>query len=250
MARNCGKFTVKVKQGMKVPCFCFYKATSTNYLAKVFVRENRLEKPVAFMAKSQTQGRGRYDRSFVSPEGGLYMTYISPANEGFSLWAIMSAVAVSRVLQKAGIHATIKWPNDLKIDGKKICGILPESVVTDKRYVVMGIGVNINTTEDDLGEVKDIATSVYMTTGKKMSVKRFFKLLVKELYSVFEIEDADDLIDEYNRKCETLGQQVVDAEGFSGTATAISNDGALVVRREEEEKEIVWGEICYVRNEK
>ena len=247
MTRKCGKFTVKVKQGNKLPCFCFYKVTSTNYLAKVFVQENRLEKPVVFMAKSQTQGRGRYDRSFLSPEGGLYMTYVSPAKDGFSLWAIMSAVAVSRVLMKVGVHATIKWPNDLKIDGKKICGILPESVVTDKRYAVMGIGVNVNTTGENLEEVKDIATSVYMTTGKKMSVKKFFKFLVKELYSVFEIEDADALLDEYKKKCETLSKTVVDAEGFSGVATDITEDGSLVITSENAQKEINWGEICYVK---
>lgn len=250
MIKNCGKFTVKVKQGTRLPCFCFYSATSTNYLAKVFVGENRLERPAVIIAKSQTQGRGRYDRSFISPEGGLYMTYISPANEGFSLWAIMSAVAVSRALMRAGIHATIKWPNDLKIDGKKICGILPESVVTDKRYVLMGIGVNVNTKEEALGDVKDIATSVYITTGKRMSVKRFARILVKELYSVFELEDTEDLFDEYNRRCETLSKQVEDSEGFSGIATALTEDGSLVIKRGEEEKEINWGEICYVGYEK
>ena len=247
MTRRCGKLTIKVKQGTKLPCFCFYETTSTNYLAKVFVAENRIEKPAVFIAKTQTKGRGRYERSFISPEGGLYMTYVSPANEGFSLWAIMSAVAVSRVLQRAGIHATIKWPNDLKIDGKKVCGILPESVVTDKRYVIMGIGVNINTTADNLEEVKDIATSVYITTGKKMSVKKFAKWLVKELYSVFEVEDTEDLLDEYKRKCETLSKKVADAEGFEGIATEITEDGSLVITSENEEKEINWGEICYVK---
>ena len=237
-----------MKQGNeKLPCFCFYKATSTNYLAKVFVSENKLEHPAVFLAKEQTQGRGRYDRSFVSPKGGLYMTYVCPANEGFSLWAILSAVAVNRVLEMVGVHSFIKWPNDLKVEGKKICGILPESVVTDKRYVVMGIGVNINTDENDLDEVKDIATSIYQTIGKKVSVKRFAKLLARELHSVFELENVEDTLEEYRQKCETLTKQVVDSEGFSGIASKIADDGSLIVTNWEEEKEISWGEICYVK---
>jgi BirA family biotin operon repressor/biotin-[acetyl-CoA-carboxylase] ligase len=247
LARKCGNCIVKVKQGIKVPCFCFYSATSTNYLAKVFVQENTIEKPVVFLAKSQTQGRGRYDRSFISPEGGLYMTYVSPVREGFSLWSILSAVAVSRVLQNIGVHATIKWPNDLKIDGKKICGILPESVVTTKRYVVMGIGVNINTPASALEEVKDIATSVYETTGKKVSVKKFAKMLTKELYSVFEVEDYDDTLFEYTSKCETLEKEIVSADGLTGIATKITKDGSLVIKCGEDEKEINWGEVCYVK---
>ena len=235
-----------MKQGNeKLPCFCFYKATSTNYLAKVFVSENKLEHPAVFLAKEQTQGRGRYDRSFVSPKGGLYMTYVCPANEGFSLWAILSAVAVNRVLEMVGVHSFIKWPNDLKVEGKKICGILPESVVTDKRYVVMGIGVNVNT--DELDEVKDIATSIYQTIGKKVSVKRFAKLLARELHSVFELENVEDTLEEYRQKCETLTKQVVDSEGFSGIASKIADDGSLIVTNGEEEKEISWGEICYVK---
>lgn len=237
-----------MKQGNeKLPCFCFYKATSTNYLAKVFVSENKLEHPAVFLAKEQTQGRGRYDRSFVSPKGGLYMTYVCPASEGFSLWAILSAVAVNRVLEMVGVHSFIKWPNDLKVEGKKICGILPESVVTDKRYVVMGIGVNVNTDENDFDEVKDIATSIYQTIGKKVSVKRFAKLLARELHSVFELENVEDTLEEYRQKCETLTKQVVDSEGFSGIASKIADDGSLIVTNGEEEKEISWGEICYVK---
>ena len=247
MVKRCGSFKVKVKQGNdKLPCFCFYKTTSTNYLAKVFVAENKVEKPVIIIAKTQTQGRGRYDRSFISPMGGLYYTYVSPAKERFSLWAIMSAVAVSRVLEKVGVHSTIKWPNDVKVDGKKICGILPESVVTDKRYVVMGIGVNVNTTDEQLAEVKDIATSVRATAGKRVSLRKFAVLLTRELHALFEIEDAKSVLEEYGQKCETIGRKIVDGEGFAGVAMGITADGSLVVRSEAEQKEINWGEICYV----
>ena len=248
MTDRCSRLIVKAKQGTdKLPCFCYYRTTSTNYLAQVFGAENRVENPVVIMAKSQTQGRGRYERSFLSPKGGLYMSYISPAIDGFPMWSVTSAVAVTRVLSILNIESTIKWPNDVKVGGKKICGILPESVVTDKRYVVIGIGVNVNTDLEDLEEVKDIATSVYAVTGKKISVKKFFKLLVKELHSIFTIEDSQAVLDEYIKKCETLSKEVVTQDGFIGVATNITEDGSLVVKGENEMKNINWGEICYVK---
>ena len=175
------------------------------------------------------------------------MSYISPAIDGFPMWSVTSAVAVTRVLSILNIESTIKWPNDVKVGGKKICGILPESVVTDKRYVVVGIGVNVNTDLEDLEEVKDIATSVYAVTGKKISVKKFFKLLVKELHSIFTIEDSQAVLDEYIKKCETLSKEVVTQDGFIGVATNITEDGSLVVKGENEMKNINWGEICYVK---
>ena len=66
-----------------MPCFYFYFTASTNYLAKAFVTENNLTTPLVVVAKEQSQGRGRYDRTFLSPKGGVYMTYVAPAGEDF-----------------------------------------------------------------------------------------------------------------------------------------------------------------------
>ena len=153
-----------------MPCFYFYFTSSTNYLAKAFVAENSLKTPLVVVAKEQSAGRGRYDRTFLSPKGGVYMTYVAPAGEDFLSWSLYGAVAVVRVLSTLGVNKDrlgVKWPNDVNLDGKKVCGILPESVVNGDRFVLLGIGVNVNTKGDDLAPVKDIATSVYEATGKK-----------------------------------------------------------------------------------
>ncbi len=239
---------IKVKQGKKLPCFYFYSATSTNHLAKVFVAENNLKTPAVILAKEQSQGRGRYDRTFLSPKGGVYMSYITPAREDFSIWALYAALAVKRTLEKIGVsenRITIKWPNDVKIDGKKVCGILPESVVGECRQVIMGIGVNVNTNLNDLEGVKDIATSVLAVTGKKRFIKRFAKVLARELYNIFDGEDKKSLLEQYKSCCETLGRQVTSADGFKGVVADVLDSGALLLKEGDATKEICWGEVCY-----
>ena len=232
-----------------MPCFYFYFTSSTNYLAKVLVKENNLTSPVVIASKEQSAGRGRYDRTFLSPKGGVYMSYITPAEENFSVWALYSAVAVKRVLVRLGVdedRIAIKWPNDVLLDGKKISGILPESVVKGDRFVIIGLGLNVNTKMEDLDEVKDIATSLYTATGKRLSVVKVIKLLVKELYSVFE-EDKTAVLDEYIACLETLGKIVTRGDGATGKAISVETDGALVIENQEGTHNINWGEVCYAK---
>ena len=247
--RQCKVWSINVKQGTSVPCFYFYFTSSTNYLAKVLVKENNLTSPVVIASKEQGAGRGRYDRTFLSPKGGVYMSYITPAEENFSVWALYSAVAVKRVLVRLGVdenRLAIKWPNDVLLDGKKICGILPESVVKGDRFVIIGLGLNVNTKMEDLAEVKDVATSLYFTTGKKTSLMKATKLLVKELYNVFE-EDKTAVLNEYTACLETLGKIVTRGDGITGKAISVETDGALVIENQEGTHNINWGEVCYAK---
>lgn len=177
------------------------------------------------------------------------MSYITPAEENFSVWALYSAVAVKRVLVRLGVdedRLAIKWPNDVLLDGKKICGILPESVVKWDRFVILGLGLNVNTKMDDLDEVKSIATSLYTATGKRLSVVKVTKLLVKELYSVFE-EDKKAVLDEYTACLETIGKIVTSGDGVTGKAISVETDGALVIENQEGTHNINWGEVCYAK---
>ena len=241
---------ISVKQGTAVPCFYFCFTSSTNYLAKAFVAENSLKTPLVVVAKEQSAGRGRYDRTFLSPKGGVYMTYVAPAGEDFLSWSLYGAVAVVRVLSTRGVNKDrlgVKWPNDVNLDGKKVCGILPESVVNGDRFVLLGIGVNVNTKGDDLAPIKDIATSVYEATGKKHSIAKVTKLLTKELYSLTNNEDKDAVLDEYKSYLETLGREICTADGVKGVAVGITCDGALVVECNGQTKQINWGEVCYVK---
>ena len=114
-------------------------------------------------AAEQTAGRGRMTRTFFSPaDCGLYLSFVSEAGERFTRFGVLAALAVKELLYEYfRIPVAFKWPNDVLAEGKKIAGILPESIVTAAggRKVVTGIGVNLFETEDDFGALKDIATS-------------------------------------------------------------------------------------------
>ncbi len=214
----------------------------------MFIQENNLVAPVVIVAKEQSCGRGRYDRTFLSPKGGVYMSFVARANQDFSLWALYSAVAVKRALQSVGVESSIKWPNDVKIGGKKVAGILPESVMKgEQRYAVLGIGVNLNSNMTDLADVEAVATSVYAQTSKKTSFTKFVKTLVRELDSLTSKEDKAAVIEEYKAVCETLGKMVTTDDGFVGEGIDVAENGALILKNGEQIKEVSWGEVCYAK---
>ena len=127
------------------------------------------------VSAQQTGGRGRRGRSFVSPPGGLYLSALLKPDcplEQVSALTAWSAVAVcDAVEQVCGIRPGIKWPNDVILEGRKLCGILTELELEGEtaalRYVVAGIGVNLSQTEEDFGpEVAPVAISLAQALGK------------------------------------------------------------------------------------
>ena len=169
--------TLYTKQGRVLPCFCYDSLPSTNDEAKRIAKEGR-EDRFAVAASEQTAGRGRYGREFLSLRGrGLYLSYAMKA-EGRDIVAFgaLSALAVAALLEEYfGIRAELKWPNDVLANGRKICGILPESVVgrDGERYAVVGMGVNVFYSEEELGALADIATSAVLCC-KNDELKRGF----------------------------------------------------------------------------
>ena len=157
------------EQGRRLPCFCFDSVSSTNDVAKTLLHRGKCgEDAFAVLAVEQCSGRGRMGRIFVSPRGkGIYMTLVRKAGNiaDVSPAGCFSALAVCDLLgQVFGLDCTLKWPNDVLAGGKKICGILPESVVAanGERYVLIGTGINVLTDETDLGDLQEIATSVLL----------------------------------------------------------------------------------------
>ena len=128
------------------------------------------------LAKKQTAGKGRRGRSFESREGdGLFMSLLIRADlapERASMLTLVMGMAVTKALEElTGLHPQIKWPNDVVISGKKICGILTEmSMQMDCiNYLVLGVGVNIHN-RDFSDELSDRATSVHIEQGKEISL--------------------------------------------------------------------------------
>ena len=161
---------------------------STNTKAKELGTAGAKEGTVV-ISEEQTGGRGRLGRQWVSPKfKGIWMSIIlKPDIEPMDASKItqIGAAAVCMSINELGLKATIKWPNDIVLNGKKVCGILTEmsGELNKINYIVMGIGINVNIESEDFpGDIKDIATSIKIEAGKK--VKR--KELVASIFNNFE----------------------------------------------------------------
>ena len=142
------EFSKKLDSNFVKKLVVFDELDSTNRTAKELAAAGAEEGTIV-IARTQTHGRGRFDRVWQSPEGGVYLSMILrptvPA-EKTSLLPFVAALALSTTLESYGVHAAIKWPNDVRVNGKKIAGILLESEVKGQtvNYVVIGVGVNLN----------------------------------------------------------------------------------------------------------
>lgn len=128
--------------------FRFQVLDSTNTKAISIAKEGLLEAVV--IAKRQTGGRGRMGRSFASPEGGLYLSYLTDRlAPGASVLALTPAAALAvrrAIFRTFGLSCAIKYPNDLILQDRKVCGILCESVAMEGRFcIVVGVGINVQT---------------------------------------------------------------------------------------------------------
>lgn len=201
------------------------------------------EEGLCIMARSQTAGRGRFDRVWVSePDAGLYMSLIlrpkgEPSN--FPLLTLMCGVAVHKTLEGFGIKGDIKWVNDVLVDEKKICGILAETTDSDLGLaVIMGIGVNLRPGNFH-PEIAGTSTSVESVTGRKISPTDFANELLPNigaLYSRFTSKDGcDSILNGWiSRSSYAEGKPVTvttASESFTGTTAGLEPTGALRVER-------------------
>ena len=220
---------------------------STNTLAKQLAKEG-VKMPLIIIADHQSAGRGRLGRSFYSPsEAGLYMSVlIDPKSENIDLGLLtqFAAVATSKAIEKlCSTGVGIKWVNDILIDGKKICGILCEAGTDENGvgFAVIGIGVNILQKKfpDD---IKDIAGSIYSTTGAIVDRAELAAQIIKNLDSY-----SKDFMDDYRARSIVLGRvvRVINHDNeYLATAVAINDDGSLlVVDDTKEERNLCFGEI-------
>ncbi|KEH89961.1 biotin--[acetyl-CoA-carboxylase] ligase [Clostridium novyi] len=199
---------------------------STNTKAKELGTAGAKEGTVV-ISEEQTGGRGRLGRQWVSPKfKGTWMSIIlKPDIEPMDASKItqIGAAAVCMSINELGLKATIKWPNDIVLNGKKVCGILTEmsGELNKINYIIMGIGINVNIEDEDFpGDIKDIATSIKIESGKK--VKR--KELVASIFNNFE-----SLYDEFINS-ETIKRSINICRENSAL---IGNDIKIIKRNEE-----------------
>ena len=211
---------------------------STQDLARELARASAPQGTVV-LAGRQTAGRGRLGRSFISPRGGLYFTVIlRPALEHLRSLPIVAALAVARGLEQvAGLRTALKWPNDVLVGGRKICGILVESEVTGPtvNHVLLGIGVNVNADMSAYPEIAAIATSAAAEAGHSVSREALAAGILSELEELYLAAQVGRRVrDEWRARLQTLGRRVRVTCGETveeGLAEDVDGDGSLILRR-------------------
>lgn len=209
---------------------------STMGVARALAREGA-EEGTLVVAETQTGGRGRLQRNWSSPPGGIYMTLVlRPRVAPFQAPRVnlMAAVAVSDSLRRLfGIEAGVKWPNDVLVGGRKVCGILAEMEAECDvvHYVNVGIGLNANA---PVPEVLPPAVSLVELLGAPVDRPRLARDIVEGVLARLpHLLDAR-LLDEWRSRTVTLGREVsiaVGDETVRGTAVDVDESGALIVRQ-------------------
>ena len=223
----------------------FDEIDSTNLEAKRMAA-NGAKNAAIIVADSQTLGRGRFGRSFYSPEGcGIYMSILlKPTAEQLSeavMLTTAAAVAVCRAASKLGrVEAGIKWVNDIYVNEKKACGILSEAVFDIESgsigSVVIGIGINFKQGAEPLpDEIANIAGSFF---GEFAPISRneFTARVANELFLMLPQLSEREFLKEYRERSILIGKEIVYSRGnekYAAIAEDIDNDGALVVRYED-----------------
>ena len=232
----------------------FEQTTSTNDVIEILARDGVKEGVVVF-AESQTRGRGRLGRKWLSPNHrGLWFSVLLRPElrpQETTQLTVASATALRRAIKTVtGLTAEIKWPNDLLIDGRKVVGILTEmSAEVDRvRHVILGIGVDVNQeTAEFPVELRKIATSLKIETGREVSRAELAAEMLRELdvdYARIGAGEFTSVADEWEAGCATIGKQVSVLMGvrqIRGRAEALDDDGALLVRTEHGRLERVIG---------
>lgn len=234
----------------------FDSIDSTNKKAKEMALGEK--EGTVLVAEEQSGGKGRLGRTWISPKGkGIWMSIIlKPKVDPMKVAKItlLGAAAVTKALNNLNIRSQIKWPNDILIDGKKICGILTEMncELNMINYVVMGIGINVNLDANEIPEdLRDKATSVKISEGKEINRKELLANILNEFEELYlSFRDKDDVsyaIDICRKNSALIGKEIRVIKGEEiklGKALDINEEGQLVVEFENGVVENVYsGEV-------
>jgi BirA family transcriptional regulator, biotin operon repressor / biotin---[acetyl-CoA-carboxylase] ligase len=251
------EFSKRCHSNLVKELLVFDTLDSTNSTAKAYANAGAAEGTIV-IAKTQSQGRGRFDRIWESPEGGMYLSLIlRPAipPQKASLLPLITALALAKTIEPFGFHVTIKWPNDVRVKNKKIAGILLESELKGHTlsFVVVGIGINLNTDITKLSaDVQQRSTSLSSEKGSAIHYHEFLRTFLIQFereYTRFLKKDETTIIEEWKTYTDTLGKTIqikTSTETIQGIAVDVDESGFLLLRTENGEiKKIMSGDCLY-----
>ena len=256
----------EIKDGLKTKwigkkIYYFDTIDSTQSYA-LEIAENKNEDGTVVIAHKQTKGKGRMNRKWVSPEGGIWLSVILQPKTDFSLttlFPIAAAVALSSAIKSAtGIKTELKWPNDVLINGKKVCGVLVDASLTSNQidYIVLGVGINFNiqtsTIEKNIKNTGNYSgiTSL-MKHAENIKAVELIQSFLFELENTIELlmqGGEKNIVKKWIKNSSTIGKNITlkTNEGeIKGIASKIDSDGALIIQQKGKNQRVLVGDVIH-----
>ena len=241
--------------------YIYKEVSSTNTVAK-FLSMNGVENGTVVISEKQTKAKGRSGKSWESPLGGVWLSIILNPNVDHSkipLITLATGVAVAKTLENIGVEdPEIKWPNDIMINGKKVCGILTEAVAKFNTIesVIIGVGIDANLDVEQFPEdLQEGTTTLKEVLGREGNENSLIKTFLEEFEKISEQfihEGYEDILKEWRKRSYSIGKIVEVREPFNTYYDAyvigIGKEGALVVEKIDGTLEKVISGECIIKN--
>ncbi|MGM9983260.1 BirA family transcriptional regulator, biotin operon repressor / biotin-[acetyl-CoA-carboxylase] ligase [Fibrobacter intestinalis] len=220
------------------PAKLFSSLSSTHRYTKDHLRE--LNAGDVIVADSQQNGRGRHERTWLSPAGkNLYFNILYPlqgfAPKEYTQLMQITAISIAQLLRHIGIQASVKWPNDILCDRKKFCGMISECLYKNGESLLnIGIGIDVNASEMDFKEIERPVTSLMLLLGEKINREILLQEILQKLKSALEttrVQGIRPWIEEWRKMDQFIGSPARIVEGettIEGTILDINDDGSLL----------------------
>ena len=241
--------------------YVFNEVSSTNTVAK-FLSMHNIDDGTVIISEKQTKARGRSGKAWESPIGGVWLSIVLNPHVDHTklpLITLATGVAVAKTLEKIGVeNPEIKWPNDIMINGKKVCGILTEAVTKFNTIesVIIGVGIDANLDIEEFPEeLKSGTTTLEKELGRKGNENLLIKTFLEEFEEISELfdhEGYEEILKEWRKRSYSIGKIVEVREPFNKNYDAyvlgISKEGALVVEKIDGTLEKVISGECIIKN--
>ena len=239
--------------------FFFDSLDSTNKMAQTLATDGESEGTLV-VSREQKEGLGRLNRTWISPDGGLWFSLIlRPKFEPSYAPKItlMAGLAVAKTLSETlGLDAKIKWPNDILIAGKKACGILTEmrTSAAEINYIILGIGLNANFEVKELPrEFSTKSTTLKQELGKDVDLTELLLNILDEVehnYKLLQLGKSSEILNLWRKYSDTLGKNVritTNQDSFEGLAIDVDETGALLIKNKNNEiKKFLTGDSIHL----
>ena len=241
--------------------YVFKEVASTNTVAK-FLSMHNVANGTVVISEKQTQAKGRSGKSWESPLGGVWLSIILKPDvdqSKFPMITLATGVAVAKTLEKVGVeNPEIKWPNDIMINGKKVCGILTEAIAkfNTVENVIIGVGIDANLEVSQFPEELQSGTTTLKEELKREGNENLLiKIFLEEFEKISELfnhEGYETILKEWRKRSYSIGKIVEVREPFNtyydGYVVGINKEGALIVEKIDGTlKKVISGE-CIIKN--